>query len=56
MTLATRNITLAPMDPSNAAFPKLLAEVEKVAKGSDFLAVAGHTSQPSLFSLPRSSP
>jgi len=32
MTFASKNITLAPMDPSNAAFPKLLAEVKKVAK------------------------
>ena len=42
MTLATRNITLAPMDPSNAAFPKLLAEVKKVAQVSGFLAAASH--------------
>ena len=32
MTLATRNVKLEPMDDSNAAFPKLLEEVKKVAK------------------------
>ena len=56
MTLATRNVKLEPMDDSNAAFPKLLEEVKKVAKVTGFLAAAAASSRPSLFSLPRPSP
>ena len=51
MTLATRNVKLEPMDDSNAAFPKLLEEVKKVAKVTGFLAAAAASSRPSLFSL-----
>ena len=53
MTLATRNVKLEPVDDSNAAFPKLLEEVKKVAKVTGFLAAAAASSRPSLFSLPR---
>ena len=51
MTLATRNVKLEPVDDSNAAFPKLLEEVKKVAKVTGFLAAAAASSRPSLFSL-----